>query len=197
MRPAPRLISDSARWPKITAAIEDGTKQRITPQIRLATALLLVCGGAPHSGCAVAACGTGCDTPQYGHTGTKSARFPWQFVHCFKNVSPGAPWCASSTRPAPRMYMEIGRFVYHAIQPASGAAEHRGRTNLLKISAWHCQSHKGGREWRHYAEQRRGYRHSGRWQRHAAEIFPNESAASCRWAPAYRTRGALLCAVKT
>src|SRR5713101_3691436 len=88
MRPAPRLISDSAHWPKITAAIEDGTKQRIMPQITLATALLLVCGGAPHSGCAVAACGTGCDTPQYGHTGTKSARFPWQFVHCFKNVSP-------------------------------------------------------------------------------------------------------------
>jgi hypothetical protein len=83
--------------------------------------LLLVCGGAPHSGCAVAACGTGCDTPQYGHTGTKSARFAWQFVHCFKNVSPGAPWCGSSTRPAPKMYMEIGRFVYHPIQPASGA----------------------------------------------------------------------------
>jgi hypothetical protein len=25
------------------------------------------------------------------------------------------------------MYMEIGRFVYHAIQPASGAAEHRAQ----------------------------------------------------------------------
>jgi len=72
------------------------------------------------TGWAVATCGTGCDTPQYGHTGTKSARFPWQFVHCFKNVSPGTPWCASSTRPAPRMYMEIGRFVYHAIRPRSG-----------------------------------------------------------------------------
>jgi hypothetical protein len=70
------------------AAMDAGAHKNKTPHTRLAIALLLLCGGA-QSGCAVASCGTGCDTPQYGHNGTKAARFPRQFVHCFKAGSSG------------------------------------------------------------------------------------------------------------
>src|SRR6266581_3775802 len=43
-RPALRRISDSDRWPMITATIADGRKKKRMPQIRLAIALPLVLG---------------------------------------------------------------------------------------------------------------------------------------------------------
>jgi hypothetical protein len=46
------------------------------------------------------------------------------------------------------MYKEISRFVYQAISAAVGVAEQI----FAKSAARDCQSHKGGREWPHYAE---------------------------------------------
>ena len=67
------------------AAMDAGAHKNKTPHTKLAIALLLL-RGALHSCCAATICGTGWDTPQYGHTGTKSAKLPWQFVHCFKQA---------------------------------------------------------------------------------------------------------------
>jgi hypothetical protein len=50
-RPALLLMSESARCPRITAAkAENGQKKNTAPQIKLAKALPLFCGGPFHSG---------------------------------------------------------------------------------------------------------------------------------------------------
>src|ERR1700745_1971299 len=108
------------------AAMDAGAHKNNTPRTRLAMALLLL-GGRAHSCCAIAICGTGCDTPQYGHKAAKSGRLPRQFVHCFKKAPP-----ARTNKPeaegVPRMYKEVGRFVYRAIQ-----APERRKRNLLEM----------------------------------------------------------------
>src|SRR5438094_7954552 len=148
MRPALRLISDSARWPKITAAIDAGAKQRMTPQIKLASALLLCCGGTPHSDSAMAICGTGCATPQYGQTATKSAKFPRQFVHCFKftlrrarreRISTSRAECKANPyfRPSRNSRLEAP----HAPGWVRGCEQ-----IFSKFTPYDCQRVKGGRE---------------------------------------------------
>src|SRR5262245_60287138 len=84
MRPAARLMSASARWPRIMATIEAGAHINRTPHTRLAIALLLFCGGCCQPPGEKAAWGTGCATPQYGHVSTKSARFRRQLAHAFR-----------------------------------------------------------------------------------------------------------------
>jgi len=147
MRPALRLISDSARWPKITAAIDAGAKQRITPQIKLASALLLFCGGRPHSDCAIAICGTGCDTPQYGQSATKSAKFPRQFVHCFKFT---LRRCATIANFDPAQNVKQIRTYVHLtihVWRRHPAARIPALEQIFgKFAAYDCQSVKGGRE---------------------------------------------------
>src|SRR5262245_31315596 len=84
MRPAVRLISASARCPRMMAAIEAGAHINNTPQTRLAIALLLFCGAVGQPPCGTPGWATGWATPQYGHVSTKSARFPRQLVHAFR-----------------------------------------------------------------------------------------------------------------
>src|SRR5262245_30495809 len=122
IRPAVRLISTSARCPRMMAAIEAGAHMNNTPQTRLAIALLLFCGtGQPL--CGIPACGTGCVTPQYGHVSTKSARLPRQLVHAFR-----AFLQSQVIRQEPRFSC-------------------RDSNGILPFRPWFdCQSGKGGRE---------------------------------------------------
>jgi hypothetical protein len=58
--------------------------------------LPLFFGDGSQSPCADAARTTGVATPQYGHTSTKSARFPRQLRHSFKASPPGCRYQLSA-----------------------------------------------------------------------------------------------------
>src|SRR5260370_10725042 len=87
-------MSARARCPRITAASAvAGQKKKTNPQSRLAVAFPLFSCGPLYVGCVEPIGATATLTPQYGHTGTQSARLPLQLGHWFTGIPPIARLC--------------------------------------------------------------------------------------------------------